>query len=154
MKTKRTFSERIKSDPMSYFIALYAIFGSLWFFIEQTSKLFRPQAAKAAMLDSALGQFDWGFVWADTFVPAPLLLVGGMLLLLWSSSRLGQLFAFAGFAINLYATIFLIIGLRALGHPIVGTNLFVLVLVALLGLLSMIWLAVTIARERPVFHSR
>jgi len=149
MKEKRPLAERFKSDPISHLIALYAIFGSLLFFFIQTGKLFRPEAAEAEMLGSPLGRFDWGFVWADTFVPGPLLLVGG-LCLLWGSHCFGQLLIFTGFAVNLYATIFLLIGFQALGKPLVGADLVFILVTAFLGLLGMIWLAMAIFRKRSV----
>lgn len=101
------------------------------------------------MLELPLGRFDWGFVWADTLVPMPML-IGGALLLLGRRNRLGLLLIFGGCAINLYATIFFIVGLDALGKPIVGGDWVVLVATALMGVFCMMYAAIVLVREHPV----
>lgn len=124
-------------------IALYAVIGSILFFIIQTAKLFRYDAAEKEMLTQPMGLFDWGFVWADTMVSAPFLLAGGILLLVPARHcrRIGTLLTFSGFALNLYAMITLWIGLWKLGHPMTPGEFWFDFGLTLLGILGMIFLA-------------
>ena len=143
MQEKKPFMERLKADPLTHLIALFAIVAGLLFFAMQTSKLFRPEAAEAEMRHLPFGLFDWGYVWSDTIVAGPALFLGGILLL-WGgarSLRLGQILTFAGFALNLYAIIFFTIGLRAVGEPLAGSELWFNVIITILGLASMVYLA-------------
>jgi hypothetical protein len=149
MFTRTSLIERFKADPPLYLVVLFALVGGLLFLVIQTSKLFQPQAAEAEMLRLPLGRFDWGFVWADTLVPMPML-IGGALCVLWSRSRLGLLLIFGGCAINLYATIFLIVGFDAVGKPVVGADWVSLVVLALLGVLCMIYAGRMLVREYSV----
>jgi hypothetical protein len=141
--------EKLRRTPATFLIALYAILGSLMFFGIQTSKLFRPEAAAAEMAKLPLGQFEWGFVWSDTLVAGPALLLGGILLLTRHrrAHRLGRLLVFAGFAINLYAMTFLWIGFWAIGQPIRGLEFWGNVVLTALAVLSMIYLAIQTMNE-------
>jgi hypothetical protein len=141
----------IKSRLAVYLIAALAILGGLAFFLVQTSRLFRPESAEIELATLPLGRFNWGFVWSDTLVAGPALLVGGILLLTrkpWIG-RLGQLLAFTGFAINLYALIFFWIGLAAIGQPMLGAELWSIVVLTLLSVLCMIYLAIELAGRGP-----
>ena len=149
MEAQKSFIERFKADPLMVMVALISTLYGVLFFIIQTSKLFRPEAAAAEMAEWPCGLFDWGYVWSDTLILGPLLLVGGILLLLRNSSRLGQLFAFTGFAINLYATIFLYVGLRTVDFSMSDGEWAFLVVPAFIGLLCMIYLARTIVEPSP-----
>jgi hypothetical protein len=145
---KKGFIARLKADPLSFIVGLLAFLYGVLFFITQTSKLFSPESAEADMLKEPFGLFDWGFVWADTVFLGLMLLIGGILLLFLSGDRarrLGHLLAFAGFAMNLYATIFFVVGLQAAGEPMSGGELAVNTAFAFVGLLCMIWSAVVIA---------
>jgi hypothetical protein len=76
-------------------------------------------------------------------------ILGGILLLNSNRAahRLGRLFAFAGFAINLYAMVFLWIGFWTIGRPMHGLELWFGVVLAFLGVLAMICLAVQTMKE-------
>ena len=148
---KKGFIARLKADPLSFLVGLLAFLYGVLFFITQTSKLFSPESAEVEMLKEPFGLFDWGFVWADTVFLGLMLLIGGILLLFLSSDRarrLGHLLAFAGFAMNLYATIFFIVGLQAAGEPMSGAELAVNTVFAFVGLLCMIWSAFVIAGKQ------
>ena len=149
MHAQRSFVERLKAAPLLYVVALYAFMGGLMFLFIQTGKLLQPQAAEQEMLLSPLGRFDWGFVWADTLVPM-LMLIGGALCVLWERYRLGLLLIFGGCAINLYATIFLIVGFNAVGKPMAGADFIILVVEALLGVGCMVYAANVLVNERAV----
>lgn len=125
-------------------IASYAILGGMAFFFMQSEKLLRPESAESEMAALPLGSYNWGYVWSDTLVAGPALLLGGIFLLLRNGmmQRLGQLLAFTGFAINLYAMIGLWVGYWALGSPMQGAELWINIVLTFLGVLSMIYLAV------------
>ena len=142
MEEKITFLKRFKSDPLTHLIGFWAIIYGVLLAIMQTTKFFRPDAAELEMLEMPIGLFDWGFVWSDTIIMVPLLLAGGVLILWRSRNHLGQLLAFSGFAINLYAIGTLAIGLQRAGDPLSAGELTINIFVALLGLLCMIRIAV------------
>ena len=150
MEAQESSVKRSKADPLMVVVALISTLYGVLFFVIQTSKLFKPEATSAEMARWPCGQYDWGYLWSDTLVLGPLLLVGGVLLLLRSSSRLGQLFSFTGFAINLYATIFLYIGLRTVDFSMSDGEWAFLVVPAFVGLLCMIYLAKMIVEPSPV----
>jgi len=150
LEAQKSFVERVKSDPLMHVVALISILYGGLFFIIQTSKLFRPEAAAVEMAEWPCGLYEWGYVWSDSLVLGPLLLAGGILLLLRSSSRLGQLFAFTGLAINLYATIFLYVGLRTVEFSMSDGEWTFLIVPAFIGLLCMIHLARAIVEPSPV----
>ncbi|MBI5474396.1 MAG: hypothetical protein HY961_18825 [Ignavibacteriae bacterium] len=135
---------------VTYLIATYAILGGMAFFFMQSEKLLRPESAESEMASLPLGRYNWGYVWSDTLVAGPALLVGGIFLLLRNSAmhRLGQLLAFTGFAINLYAMIGLWVGYRALGSPMHGAELWMNIVLTFLGVLCMISLAVQLTRDK------
>ncbi|UCE17249.1 MAG: hypothetical protein JSV84_10130 [Gemmatimonadota bacterium] len=115
-------------------IAVLSVEYSLAFFLLEKSKLFRPAAAEEGMAKLPYGRFDWGYVWPDQLVLGPLFLIGGMVTVIRSNSRLGRLFAVTGFAMNLYATIFLYPGFLAVVYRSgTGESLFLL-LPGLIGL--------------------
>ncbi len=150
-----------RSKVTTLLIACYAILGGSAFFVIQTSKLLRPNSADAEMATLPLGRFNWGYVWSDTLVAGPALLVGGILLIAKKSlhRRLGRLFAFTAFAINLYAMIGIWIGFSAIGRPMHGIELWSNIVLTLFGVLGMIHLAVQAAKEetaddRPVASRR
>jgi hypothetical protein len=149
MKNQKPFHERFKADPIMHIIALLSILYGIGFFLINTSKLFRVEAAEAEFAQWPCGRFDWGYVWSDTLVLGPMLLVGGIILLVWYHSRLGQLFAFTGFAINLYATVFLTIGLKMVDFKMSGGAWAFLVVPGLLGLLCMFYLVKAIVKTPP-----
>jgi len=124
-------------------VALYAIIGGILFVIIQSSKLFHPEKAEQEMLTKPMGLLEWGYVWADTLVPAPFLLLGGILLFLLSGAcrRIGGLLVFAGFALNLYAMIILWTGLPKIGQTMPPYLFWINVVLTLLGVLGMIFLA-------------
>jgi drug/metabolite transporter (DMT)-like permease len=146
MNGKRSFTERFKTDPIKHLIAFLTLLCGLLFFALQSSKLFRPEAAEAEMQKLPFGRYDWGYVWSDTLVAGPLFILGGILLL-GRRYRLGRLLSFAGFAINHYATIFLIIGFRTVGAPLSPADWFLLIFFGILGLLCMIYFAAQALRE-------
>lgn len=129
--------------------ALYAIGGSLAFFFIQTAKLFSPARAKAEMVSQPMGLFDWGFAWADTLVATPCLLIGGILLFIPPNSvrRVGDLLVFSGFAVNLYAMITLWIGMSEIGHPWSAGDLWMNVVLTVLGILGMVFIAIRNSRQ-------
>jgi|GEM_PF-795326 len=133
---------RIKT--INRIIGVYAILGSMAFFIIQTGKLFFPTRAEVEMKELPFGFFDWGFVWSDTLIAGPLLLIGGIFLFLKKQriNRVGQLFAFTGFTINLYGILVFWIGMAASGKPVHGMLLWSNVILTFLGMLSMIFLAI------------
>jgi energy-converting hydrogenase Eha subunit C len=100
------------------------------------------------MAASPIGRYEWGYVWSDTLVAGPALLIGGIAVLLRSQPvrRIGQLLAFAGFAINLYAMIGIWIGFRALGRPMQGALLWANVALTAAGVLCMAYLGTQLAR--------
>lgn len=132
---------RLKERMADYTVAFYCVFGSVWVFAEQTAKLFRVETAAAEMADSPAGQFEWGFVWSDTLVLGAFLLIGGLLLLARQTRMRGHLIAFSGFAINLYATVFILVGYWAGGRPLSLRQTLLLVITALLGAVCMIYSA-------------
>ncbi len=121
-------------------VSILAIFYGFLFLFTQTVKLFRPTTAEAEMAALPFGLFDWGFVWADTLVIVPMLLLGG-LLLTGGLFRWGALFIFCGMGINLYATIFFIVGLYAVDYHLSIPELTFLLITAFLGVLCMVYLA-------------
>jgi hypothetical protein len=146
MPSSQSLLSKFKSDPVISVIGLYAIFGGLLFFAIQSSKLLWPAASELDMQKSVFGRFEWGSVWSDTLVAGPMLLIGG-LLLFGKYRRIGGLFVFSGFAINLYAMVFLIVGLRAVGRPMVGGELYFNLVATLLGVLCMAYLAYAAVKE-------
>jgi len=130
-----------KLHVFNLIVAIYAMIGGILFFIMQTSKLFRIEAAEIEMAESPLGLFDWGYVWADTLLIVPFLFVGGILLLMRNRlvHRLGRLLIFAGFLLHLYAIIFFFIGLRAIGQPVSATEFWLNIIFTILGVISMIY---------------
>ncbi len=142
-------TNKLKTSILRAMIGVYAILGGAAFFLIQTMKILKPSLAKTEISQFPLGRFDWGFIWSDTLVPGPLLLIGGILLLVRdrTARRLGQLFAFAGFAINLYAMIILWIGLAAVGQPMGGAMLWLNMILTGLGALCMVFLCTGAARE-------
>jgi hypothetical protein len=136
-------------------IALYCVFGSIWLFAVQTGKLFRIDEAAAEMADSPAGQFEWGFVWSDTLVLGPFVLIGSILLIGRRTRLLGHLLAFSGFAINLYTTVFILVGYWAGGKPWGVGQTLVLLVTAVLGAVCMVYSAIVLLRrnyrdQRPV----
>lgn len=138
----------IKSKIPDTLIALYAIFGGAAFFSIQTGRLLKPAASEAAFAQLPLGRFNWGFVWSDTLMAGPALLIGGLLMLGRRDAikRLGRLLTFAGFAINLYAMIILWIGLAAIGEPMRAGELGMNIVLTFLGVLCMIRIAFQITK--------
>ncbi len=132
-----------------YLIAFYAILGGLTFFLVQTSKLFRPESAEIEMITSPIGRYDWGYVWSDTVIAGPALLIGGIALLLRNIrvQRIGQLLVFTGFAINLYAMVCIWVGLWALGHPMKGSLLWINIILTALGVFCMTNLGIKLTRR-------
>jgi len=119
----------------------------------QTSKLFRVETAELEMAEMPFGRFDWGFVWADTLVAGPLLVIGGIFYVFrnrWKS-YIGGLLIFSGFTVNLYAMIFFIIGLQAAGHPMAASEFIVNLIFTLLGIMCMISIAVDALRKDQIF---
>lgn len=145
MEDKGNLSRKIRHTPVSIMVVIFSIFTGLMFFIMQTGKLFRPEDAEKEMLELPIGLYDWGYVWSDTLVAGPALVIGG-LLLAWGNKALGHLLIFTGFAINLYAMIFLFIGFNILGAPITGFDLYLNAAWTLLGILVMIYCAVSIVK--------
>jgi hypothetical protein len=141
--------KRFKSKIITYLVAFYAILGGIAFLVIQTGKLLRPASADAGMASLPLGRFNWGFVWSDTLVAGPLLLLGGFLMLTpnHSALRLGNLLTFTGFTINLYAMICLWIGFYAIGHPMQGIELWSNIFLTFLGVLGMIHIGMQTIRE-------
>ncbi|MBC8484532.1 MAG: hypothetical protein ISS16_03670 [Ignavibacteria bacterium] len=140
MENNNSISNIKKYSPVLILVSIFSIFTGLMFFIMQTGKLFTPEEAEAEMLKLPMGLFDWGYVWSDTIIAGPSLFIGGMLLI-WGNKALGHLLVFTGFAINLYAMIFLFIGFNVVGSPIVGFDLYLNVIWTLLGMLCMVYCA-------------
>lgn len=149
LERKAEANEMRRSKATTLIIAWYAILGGMAFFVVQTSKLLRPDSANAEMATSPLGRFDWGYVWSDTLVAGPALLIGGILLFSkkHAHQRLGRLLVFTGFAINLYAMICIWIGFWALGRPMLGSLLWSNIILTFLGVLCMIYLAIQVSKE-------
>ncbi|MBU1694170.1 MAG: hypothetical protein KJ726_11340 [Verrucomicrobia bacterium] len=139
----------------TWFSGVYAILVGILFFAMQTTKLWRPEAAEAEMAKMPFGRFDWGYVWADTLVPGPALLAGGILLLIRrrAARNLGRLLVFAGFALNLYAMIFFWVGLEVVGQPLAAGELWMNLAFTILGVLVMIHVALQAMREGRTIHS-
>ena len=153
MDTEKSFMKRFKAEPIRHLIGILSIILGLLFFLMQTRKLFMPGAAEAEMVELPFGRFDWGYVWADTLVSGPMLLFGGFLMI-WGGKRfqrLGQMFAFTGFTLNVYAMIFFWIGFIAIGETlpgaIYGAILWEDIIFVLLCLVSTIYLAVRVVKE-------
>jgi len=140
------FLHRFRADPVTHVIAAYAMLGGLAFLLMQTGKLLDPVAAEAEMRAMPFGLFDWGFVWADTLVPAPLLLLGGALVML-GRQRPGRLLVFGGMAVNLYAMLFFYFGFQATAFEVSSGEMIGNAVLTLLCVASMIWLVAT--RPRP-----
>ena len=145
MKDRENLTGKRKHTPFSILVVIFSIFTGIIFFVIQTTKLFRPEEAEKEMLKLPIGLYDWGYVWSDTLVAGPALLIGG-LLLIYGNKALGYLLIFTGFAINLYAMIFLFIGFNILGAPIVGFDLYLNAVWTLLGILCMIYCTISIAK--------
>jgi hypothetical protein len=141
--------EQLRTRFITHLSAVYAILGGLAFFVIQSVKLLRPVSADSEMATSPLGRFDWGYVWSDTLVAGPALLLGGIALLIHSrfAQRLGQLLTFTGFTINLYAMICLWVGYSAIGRPMQGFELWSNIILTALGVLCMIYLGIQIVRD-------
>jgi hypothetical protein len=136
-----------------YAVACYCGFGSVWIFMEQTAKLFRIEAFAAKMADSPMGPFGWGFGWSDTLILGPFLLIGGRLLLSRRTRIPGHLIAFSGFAINLYASVFISVGYWAGGKPLGSWQTFILLFTASLGAVCMVYSAsVLLHRNRTAVN--
>jgi len=145
MEDKGIIISKSKHTFVSILVVIFSIFTGLMFFIMQTSKLFRPEEAEKEMLELPIGMYDWGYVWSDTLVAGPALLFGG-LILAWGNKALGHLLVFTGFAINLYAMIFLFIGFNILDAPIIGFDLHLNATWTLLGILCMIYCAISVVK--------
>ena len=140
---------RAKRGLSTCFAGVYAVLVGILFFLMQTTKLIRPDAAEAEMAELPFGLFDWGYVWSDTLVAGPALLAGGILLLSRNQAAhgLGRILVFAGFTVNLYAMIFFCIGLEAVGHPMSTAELWLNVAFTALGVITMIHIAVEVLKE-------
>lgn len=143
MKEDKSFLERLRSDPITHLIAVISLIMGLTFAGIQIGKLIQPEDAGLSMLKLPIGLLDWGFVWADTLLVMPFLIIGG-LCLLGGSYRFGRIFTFAGWSLNLYGSIVFIIGFRALGTPLTGSELLSAAIGILLSLMSMVWLMWTL----------
>ncbi len=132
-----------------FFTGGYAILMGVLFVFTQTIKLVSPDASEEEMAKLPFGVFDWGYVWSDTLVAAPTLLVGGVLFLSRNlvAHNLGRILAFAGFTINLYAIIFFIIGLEAIGHPLDNDELWLNLIFTTLGVIAMIHIVIEVLKE-------
>jgi hypothetical protein len=149
MNHSQSCSLGFKQRLADWATACYCLFGAVWVFAEQTAKLWRIEAAGAQMADSPAGRFEWGFVWSDTLVFGPFLLLGGLFLIARRTRRQGHLFAFSGFAINLYATIFLWVGYWAGGQPLGLQQVLILLPTSLLAAVCMVYsAAVLLGRDR------
>ncbi|MBN2541802.1 hypothetical protein JXI42_02965 [bacterium] len=150
---KQPFFKRFKAKPIIHLIGIYAVLLGVLFFILQTRKLFMPAAAELEMRKLPFGLLDWGFVWADTILSGPLLVLGGLFILSARAGiqRLGKTFVFAGLAINTYAMIFFWIGYAAIGETVPdaiwGSILLSDPIFFLLCLLSMVYLALNVTKD-------
>ena len=153
MARLKSFIQRFKTDPIIHLIGLFSILLGILFFLIQTVKLFHPERAEIEMAELPFGRFDWGYVWADTFFTIPLLIIGGILLLMICrrAQRLGQMLTFAGLAINVYAMFFFWVGFAAVGETvpgaITGAMLLSDVIFVVICLLSIIYLGVRTVKE-------
>ena len=149
MNVKESFVLRFRADPVTQLIGLYSSLLGLLFFLMQTKKLFASEVAEAEMADLPFGRFDWGYVWSDTLVAGPTLLIGGFLILMGGRRRLrlGRMLSFAGLTINVYAMVFLLIGFAAVGEPITGGILWLDAILVVICVLSAIYLAIRAVTE-------
>jgi len=130
-------SSQYESRVASILVGLYSIVIGSWFLIEQTIRLFLVEKTEAEFATLAIGRFDWGFIWADTFLPGPMLFIGGLLLISSWKSRTGHMFVFTGFAINLYAMIVFLVELSMLGEPISAGDFAAALVATALGVVCM-----------------
>jgi len=132
-----------KQKFIKLLVTIYALASGILFFIYQTTRIFRPEATEAEMIVAPTGLFDWGFVWADSLIIIPLMITGGIFLLVRNLKllRLGYLFVFTGFTLNLYGILFFFVGLAAVGEPVSGWDLWFNVVFTLLGLACMFYCA-------------
>jgi hypothetical protein len=135
--------ERLRRSPAVVLIALYAIFEGVMYLRFLATLLLHPEEAQAMMLQLPFGRFEWGLVWANTAVAAPMVLLGGLLLFSRDATtqRLGRFLAFGGFTVNVYAVVMLWFGFRAMNRPWSGMPLWENVALTALGVLAMIYLA-------------
>lgn len=147
MYKERNFIERFKSDPVTHLMAILALIVGILFIVMQSSKLLQPETDMTNISSQPIGRFDLGFAFADTLIPAPLLILGAIWLLL-GKYRIGHLFVFAGWTINFYGMIVFFAGYQALGAPLAGQALVEVIATALLSLFCMIWSVVATLRER------
>jgi len=61
MEAQKSFAERVKSEPLMHVVALISTLYGVLFFIIQTSKLFKPEAAIAEMAEWPCGLHEWIF---------------------------------------------------------------------------------------------
>jgi hypothetical protein len=143
-----TLRERLKTDLSTLLIGAFSTIMGLLFFGYQTRKLFDHEAAKHEMTELPFGEFDWGYVWSDTLIAGPILLIGGLLLLIGRlrGVRLGRLLVFAGLSINIYAMIFLWVGFAAVGEPIPLSQMWSDIVIMALCVVSIVTLAVQTMR--------
>jgi len=127
-----------RRTPASIVVGVLSLLTGALFIAAQTSKLFRAEAAAAEMAEMPIGLTDWGFVWADTVVMVPAFLIGAVCLFL-GASRAGALLVFAGFAVNVYASLFFLIGFPAAGAPLPASEAGVLIVEIAISLLCMAW---------------
>ncbi|MBN2001689.1 hypothetical protein JW935_29380 [candidate division KSB1 bacterium] len=127
-------------------VSILAIFYGFLFLFTQTGKLLQPLTAETEMAKLPFGLFDWGYVWADTLIIVPMLLIGGTLLP-GKQFRLGALLIFGGMGINLYATVFFIVGLSAVDYFLGLPEKTFLLLTAFLGLVCMVYLAFALTHD-------
>lgn len=134
--------------PPRIAIGVYAILAGMLFFVLQTARFVHPEVSESAMRETFFGLFEWGFVWADTLVAGPFLLFGGVLMF-GRHARLGELLAFAGFAINLYAIVFFFVGLDAVGRPVSGFELYFNLSFTFFATVAMVSIARSVLRGSP-----
>lgn len=143
MSNETTFKERLKSDPITHLIAIITLIIGFIFAGVQIGKLIQPGTAEISMLNLPIGLMDWGFVWADTIMVVPLLIIGA-LCLLGGYKNFGRIFTFAGWTLNLYGTLVFIIGFQALKNPLTGSELLSAIISILLALSFITWLLWTL----------
>lgn len=143
MNEEKSFLERLRSDPITHLIAALSLVIGLIFAGIQIGKLIQPDAAQLSMKTLPIGLMDWGFVWADTILVTPLLIIGA-LCLLGGSKRFGRILTFSGWTVNLYSTLIFIIGFQALKNPLAGSELLSAIISILLALICMAWLLWTL----------